>query len=359
MVGGPRPGVLSMRLPAAPRLRGRARPARRGAAGADRAAHARRRRDPDHARPGPDPTWCCTSGRAGAPSAPRSCRASRVAAQGCDPARVRVIAVNVGEDAGAGARVSSRSTRSRCPVLLDPGGKAWRRAGLWGVPSNLLWTARGRAHERGADEREALARAARATSAAPRARADAGAVSARSLVRIDDLERPRLPLRAARRSTRPAGRSPRAIRLDEAGLLAAARRRTGLSDFGDPAFREPLRVLLAALRARGGPHPDRSLRSRAAWCVQLLVTRLRVEALRARAPGDPRRGGARADRDPGAPAHRHHAPAQSDVAGSGAALAPLLGVARADPGRARSAPIPRSRIRASAAARRACASCTG
>jgi hypothetical protein len=34
---------------------------------------------------------------------------------------------------------------------------------------------------------------------------------------------------------------------DEASLLAAAERKAGCSDFGDPAFREPLRVLLASL----------------------------------------------------------------------------------------------------------------
>lgn len=36
-------------------------------------------------------------------------------------------------------------------------------------------------------------------------------------------------------------------RLDEASLLAAARRRTGLEDFGDPRFREPLAIFLRAL----------------------------------------------------------------------------------------------------------------
>jgi hypothetical protein len=36
-------------------------------------------------------------------------------------------------------------------------------------------------------------------------------------------------------------------RLDEASLLDAARRRTGLSDFGDPRFREPLAIFLRAL----------------------------------------------------------------------------------------------------------------
>jgi hypothetical protein len=34
---------------------------------------------------------------------------------------------------------------------------------------------------------------------------------------------------------------------DEAPLLAEAQRKTGLSDFGDDAFREPLGVLLASL----------------------------------------------------------------------------------------------------------------
>jgi len=36
-------------------------------------------------------------------------------------------------------------------------------------------------------------------------------------------------------------------RLDEQALLAAARRRTGLEDFGDPRFREPLAIFLRAL----------------------------------------------------------------------------------------------------------------
>ena len=33
----------------------------------------------------------------------------------------------------------------------------------------------------------------------------------------------------------------------EEALLEGARRKTGLEDFGDPGFREPLRVLLASL----------------------------------------------------------------------------------------------------------------
>jgi len=102
-------------------------------------------------------------------------------------------------------------------------------------------------------------------------------VSARSLVRIEDLERPRLPLvlRVANAAGRPlAG----AIRLGEAGLLAAARRRTGLSDFGDPAFREPLRVLFAALEREAALTPVGRFVARS-LVLQLLVTRLRSEAL--------------------------------------------------------------------------------
>ena len=102
-------------------------------------------------------------------------------------------------------------------------------------------------------------------------------MNARPLVRIDDLERPRLPLalRVANTAGRPlAG----AIRLEEAGLLAAARRRTGLSDFGDPDFREPLRVLLAAFEREAGLTPMGRVIARS-LVVQLLVTRLRVEAL--------------------------------------------------------------------------------
>ena len=70
----------------------------------------------------------------------------------------------------------------------------------------------------------------------------------------------------------------RAIRLDEEGLLAAARRRTGLSDFGDATFREPLRVLIQAFEREAGLTPIGRFVARS-LVVQLLVTRLRVEAL--------------------------------------------------------------------------------
>jgi peroxiredoxin len=64
------------------------------------------------------------------------------AAQGCDPARVKVIAVNVGEKPEQ-VRAYIRQHSLTLPVLLDPGGKAWREAGLWGLPANLWWTGAG------------------------------------------------------------------------------------------------------------------------------------------------------------------------------------------------------------------------
>ena len=109
-----------------------------------------------------------------------------------------------------------------------------------------------------------------------RSQTPARSVSATPLNRIDDLARPRLPL--ALRVLNLGGRPlARAIRLDEAGLLAAACRRSGLSDFGDPMFREPLRVLLAALEREAGLAPIGRFIARS-LIVQLLVTRLRVEA---------------------------------------------------------------------------------
>lgn len=73
------------------------------------------------------------------------------------------------------------------------------------------------------------------------------------------------------------------VPLDEASLLAQARRATGLSDFGDEAWREPFRVLLDALETEA----DLTLMGRlmARHDVFLwLCTRLRVTALLAAHP---------------------------------------------------------------------------
>ena len=61
-------------------------------------------------------------------------------ARACGPAsHVRVVAVNAGESAEQ-ARSFLAEHGVSLPLLLDAGGRAWRRAGLRGVPSNLVWT---------------------------------------------------------------------------------------------------------------------------------------------------------------------------------------------------------------------------
>ena len=63
-------------------------------------------------------------------------------AHACDAARVRVLAVNVGETAEQ-ARHFVEEHGLTLRVLLDERGRAWRRAGLRGLPANLVWTADG------------------------------------------------------------------------------------------------------------------------------------------------------------------------------------------------------------------------
>jgi hypothetical protein len=73
-------------------------------------------------------------------------------------------------------------------------------------------------------------------------------------------------------------------RLDEASLIAAARRRTGLDDFGDDRFREPLRVLLASLNEESNLTPLGRIIQHVR-IVGLLSNRLRTEELVKRHPG--------------------------------------------------------------------------
>jgi hypothetical protein len=73
-------------------------------------------------------------------------------------------------------------------------------------------------------------------------------------------------------------RSGRLPRLDEGRLLETARRRAGLSDFGDAGFRAPLRMLLASLEEEARLTPLGRLIQRGRM-VDLLVNRLRAEAL--------------------------------------------------------------------------------
>jgi hypothetical protein len=69
----------------------------------------------------------------------------------------------------------------------------------------------------------------------------------------------------------------------EQGVLDDARRAAGLSDFGDEGFREGLRVLLETYEKTAGFTPQGRRRNRRR-VVQLLATRLRVEAAFRRHP---------------------------------------------------------------------------
>jgi len=66
--------------------------------------------------------------------------------------------------------------------------------------------------------------------------------------------------------------------LEEGALLAAARRRTGLRDFGEEWFREPLRVLIDSINAEARLTPVGRFIQRTR-IVSALVARLRAEAL--------------------------------------------------------------------------------
>ena len=101
-------------------------------------------------------------------------------------------------------------------------------------------------------------------------------------IHIDDLGRPRLPfaLRALN-AARPI--VSRFVSLDQRELLATACRRTGLSDYGTPDFREPLGVLLDAFERDANLSALGRIASRA-LVLQLLANRLRIEDLFARHP---------------------------------------------------------------------------
>ncbi|MCC6850064.1 MAG: sulfotransferase [Deltaproteobacteria bacterium] len=64
--------------------------------------------------------------------------------------------------------------------------------------------------------------------------------------------------------------------LDERSILDEARQKAGLADFGDESFREPLRVLLAALDTEAGLF-DFGRAAQRGRTVDLLVNRLRAE----------------------------------------------------------------------------------
>jgi hypothetical protein len=96
---------------------------------------------------------------------------------------------------------------------------------------------------------------------------------------------PRLPLgaRAINAIGRPIMRALPQLSLREDSLFAAARAQTGLDDFGDDAFREGLRRLLASLEGEADLTPIGRMIARGE-AVQALVNRLEMNDWRRRHP---------------------------------------------------------------------------
>lgn len=101
-------------------------------------------------------------------------------------------------------------------------------------------------------------------------------------VRIDDLAVPRFPadVEAIRSAMTVMGAD---LHLEPEALLAAAAEQTGLDDFGDARFREPLAVLCGALRTEAGLSPA-GVTSVWTQLVMLLKNRLLVEDVLKRHP---------------------------------------------------------------------------
>ncbi len=85
------------------------------------------------------------------------------------------------------------------------------------------------------------------------------------------------------RGTEGQDHSLAATSLDPDSILEQATLRTGLTDFGDPSFREPMQRLLAAMEREAGLHEIGRATQRER-VVGLLVNRLRGEAAYARHP---------------------------------------------------------------------------
>lgn len=101
-------------------------------------------------------------------------------------------------------------------------------------------------------------------------------------VRIDDLAEPVYPDSAGPMRAALAGYGA-GLELSPEALLATAVERTGLSDFGDPAFRERLDLLCTALRTEAGLS-DTGVAVVFEQLTGNLVNRLRLEALIAEHP---------------------------------------------------------------------------
>jgi hypothetical protein len=93
-----------------------------------------------------------------------------------------------------------------------------------------------------------------------------------------------LPVRAALEGWRIAQRAGIGrVSLSEDSLIAAARRATGLHEFVDDSFRDPMRRMLRSLEAEADLHPLGRMALRESL-VSALVNRLRLEDLTARNP---------------------------------------------------------------------------
>ncbi|MGH8985709.1 MAG: sulfotransferase family protein [Acidimicrobiia bacterium] len=101
-------------------------------------------------------------------------------------------------------------------------------------------------------------------------------------VRIDDLTDPRFPPDVAEMRAGMAAMADD-VTLEPDALMAAAGAETGLVDYGDDRFREPLGVLCTALRTEAGLGPT-GIVSAYAQLVALLKNRLLVEDLLRRHP---------------------------------------------------------------------------
>ncbi|HEX6310838.1 MAG TPA: sulfotransferase [Acidimicrobiia bacterium] len=101
-------------------------------------------------------------------------------------------------------------------------------------------------------------------------------------VRIDDLARPRFPPEIEELRTAMAAMADQ-VTLEPGALMAAAAAETGLDDFGDDRFREPLAVLCASLRGEAGLGAAGIVGAHA-QLTALLKNRLLIEDLLRRHP---------------------------------------------------------------------------
>jgi len=100
-------------------------------------------------------------------------------------------------------------------------------------------------------------------------------VSGKDAVVIQDLAHPRWPF--AFRTINFVGRAlVPLISLDEENLIKAARKKTGLTDFGDESFRERMRILLSSVHADANPSPFGRFAARQ-FMLQLLSNRLLIQ----------------------------------------------------------------------------------